>query len=321
MNVRALGLAIVAAVAAGSWVLTCLAWRLDHVSSGVLPLETRRFERFTLVTLGTAAAAEDHNRRGTAIAAGMGEDLVVVDAGRGLAEALRAAEIPVDQPAALLITSLLPENTVGLDDWLAAAWLAGRREPLRVIGPPGSRALAEAARAGVTPGVVARARALGEDDAPPALEVEEVDGAWSGSQGSLSLRAATLPDGPAPTLAWRIEAEGRSAAIGGFGWGGEALQELARGADILFHDAAYVPSPAEAREHELDVSPERLEREAALFTEFDEVGALARRAGVDALVLVRLRQPPVLDMQITGEIDDHFEGRIAVARDGDEFAP
>jgi ribonuclease BN (tRNA processing enzyme) len=298
-----------------------MAWQLDRVSAGVLPLETRRFERLTLVTLGTAGAAEDHNRRGTSIAAGVGEQILLVDAGRGLAEALRAAEIPVDQPLALLVTSLLPENTVGLDDWLAAAWLAGRREPLRVIGPPGIRAAAEAARASVAPGVVARARALGEDASPPALEISEVESDWSGSIGPMQLRAKALPGGPIPTLAWRIEANGKSAVIGGVGWGGEALQELARDAGILFHDAAYVPSAAEAREHDLDVTPERLAAEAAFFTEFDEAGNLARRTGVHALVLIRMRQPPVLDMQITSRIDDHFAGRIAVARDGDEFAP
>ena len=321
MNLRVVGLAVVVAVAVGSWMLTCMAWQLDRVSAGVLPLETRSFERLTLVTLGTAAAAEDHNRRGTSIAAGLGEELLLVDAGRGVAEALRAAEIPVDQPGTLLVTALLPENTVGLDDWLAAAWVAGRREPLRVIGPPGTRAVAEAAVAGVAAGAVARARALGEDETPPAVEVSELAEAWSGEVGGIALRAAPLPGGPAPTLAWRLEAGGRSAAIGGVGWGAEALQELARGADLLFHDAAYVPSPAEAREAQLDVSPERLEREAAYYTRFAEAGRVARRAGVKGLVLVRLRQPPVLDVQLTSRIDDHFDGRIAVAQDGDEWVP
>ena len=47
----------------------------------------------------------------------------------------------------------------------------------------------------------------------------------------------------------------------------------------------------------------------------------ARRAGVGALVLIRMRQPPVFDLQVTTRVDDAFDGPIHVARDGDEFTP
>ena len=39
------------------------------------------------------------------------------------------------------------------------------------------------------------------------------------------------------------------------------------------------------------------------------------------LVLVRLRPPPVYDIQITSEVDDDFSGRILIADDGDEIRP
>jgi ribonuclease BN (tRNA processing enzyme) len=51
------------------------------------------------------------------------------------------------------------------------------------------------------------------------------------------------------------------------------------------------------------------------------VGGLARRAGVETLVLVRLRPPPVYDIQLTSLIDDEFPGRIVIADDGDEITP
>jgi ribonuclease BN (tRNA processing enzyme) len=105
------------------------------------------------------------------------------------------------------------------------------------------------------------------------------------------------------------------------GWDGAALEELARGANLLLHDATHVPTAAEAKEAALDVDPKRLEREAAIYTDFADAGAIARRAGVGALVLVRMRQPAVLDLQITSRVDDAFDGVVAVARDGDEFTP
>ena len=274
-----------------------------------------------MVVLGTAAAGEDHHRRGTSIAAAFGEEVVLVDAGRGVAEALRAAKIPPSQPGAVLLTSLLPENTVGLDDLLAAAWLAGRRAPMRVLGPPGTAALAQHVVAQISAGVVARSRALGDDPAPPALEAIEVADGAQQTLGALALRAGALAGGPLPALAWRIEAQGHSAVVGGTGWDGAALEALARGANLLLHDANHVPTPEEAQAASLDVEPERLAREAAIYTDFAEVGAIARRAGVGALVLIRMRQPAVLDLQITSRVDDAFDGPIAVAHDGDEFTP
>ena len=172
MNLRVVGLALAISVGIASCVLTVGAWRFDSVTAGFLPLEPRKFERFTVVVLGTAAAGEDHNRRGTSIAAGLGGDALLVDAGRGVAEALRAAKIPPSQPGVVLLTSLLPENTVGLDDLLASAWLAGRRTPLRVLGPPGTEALAHHVIGQIQGGVVARARALGDDPARNRLTLD-----------------------------------------------------------------------------------------------------------------------------------------------------
>ena len=321
MNVRAVGLLVALAVGAMSWVLTCAAWKFDRVTAGFLPLAPRSFERFTVVVLGTAGAAEDQNRRGTSIAAALGEEIALVDAGRSVAEALRAAKIPPSQPGAVLLTSLLPENTVGLDDLLAAAWLAGRRAPIRVIGPPGTAALAQHVVAEISAGVVARARALGDDPAPPALDAREVGDGAQEELGALSLRAAELAGGPLPALAWRIEANGRSAVVGGTGWDGAAVEALARGANLLLHDANHVPTREEAEAASLAVDPERLAREAVIYTDFDEVGAIARRAGVGSLVLIRMRQPVVLDLQITSRVDDEYDGPIAVAHDGDEFTP
>ncbi|HKA13715.1 MAG TPA: hypothetical protein VKH41_01745 [Myxococcota bacterium] len=321
MNIRAVGLLIALAVGAMSWALTCAAWKFDRVTAGFLPLAPRSFERFTVVVLGTAGAAEDHNRRGTSIAAAVGSEVALVDAGRGVAEALRAAKIPPSQPDAVLLTSLLPENTVGLDDLLAAAWLAGRRAPVRVVGPPGTAALAQHVVAEISAGVVARSRALGDDPTPPAIDAREVGDGAQEALGGLALRAGALSGGPLPALAWRIEANGRSAVVGGTGWDAAALEALARGANLLLHDANHVPTREEAEATSLAVDPDRLAREAAIYTDFAQAGAIARRAGVGALALIRMRQPPVLDLQITSRVDEEFDGKVAVAHDGDEFTP
>ena len=103
--------------------------------------------------------------------------------------------------------------------------------------------------------------------------------------------------------------------------GGLALVRFARGTHTLVHEAAFVPTPVQALELGIAEDPERLRREAALHTSLEAVGRVAMRVGAKILVLVRLRPPPVYDLQITSIVDDHFEGRILIACDGDEITP
>ena len=321
MNRRLIGFSLVLAVAAAGWITTCGAWQLSRMVAGVAPLEPRHFQRLTLITLGTGNAYENPDRRGPATAIGLGERIVLVDAGRGVADALRAAQIPASQPEAVLLTSLLPENTVGLDDLALSGWLDGRSQPLRLIGPRGTRSLAAGLAASHRPGIEARARALGLETAGAAFDALEIDGGWSEARGELAVRSGALPGGPIQALAYRFEAGGRSAVVAGTGWAPDALVDFARAANLLTHEAVFLPTPELADELGLDVDREQLRREAALHTSIEDVGGLAQRAGVGTLVLVRLRPPPVYDLQLTSVVDDDFGGRIVVAADGDELTP
>jgi len=287
----------------------------------VLPLEPRDFPRMTLLALGTGGAYENPARRGPATAVALGRRVVLVDAGRGLAESLRAAKLPVAQPDTLLLTHLLPENTVGLDDLLLTGWLEGRTTPLRVIGPPGTRQLVEGLAAAHAGAIAALGSALALPPAGASASALEIEDGWGETDGALSVRAAALPGGPLAARAYRFEASGRSIVVSGTGWAPEALAGFARGASVLVHEAAFVPGPEMAHQLGIDAESERLRREGALHTGLADVGALAARAGVGTLVLVRLRPPPVYDLQITSLVGNSFEGRVVIPDDADEITP
>jgi ribonuclease Z len=318
---RIVSLFVVAAVAAVAWVLTWGAWRLEQEIERVGPLDPRDYARLTVITAGTGDRHENPARRGPATAIGLGGRVVLVDAGRGLADALRLAGIPVQQPDTVYLTSLLPENVVGLDDFLLVGWIHGREAPLRVVGPPGTRALTDALLTAHRAGFEARAGGMGIRSAAPGFEVVEISGGWSEQAGELRVRAGELPGGPIDALAYRFEARDRSAVVAGTGWAEGALIAFAQGANLLVHEAVYIPPPEIAKQMEFDEDPELLLRAAHEHTAIDAVGALAQQARVETLVLVRMRPPPVYDLQITSVVDDTFDGRVAIAEDGDEFTP
>lgn len=317
---RLLLIAIVAGIAAAGWFATWGLWRYGDAVRDLAALETRRFDAPTLILLGTGEATENPSRAGPAVAFASGTTVLLVDAGRGVAEALRAAEIAPLQPSSVYLTSLLPENTVGLDDLLTTGWRAGRKRPLRLVGPPGTLTLARAVEAAQALALEALSDQLDLAREGARFAVEELPGSWAGTDGGIAVEARPLAGGPLPSLAFRFEAAGRSAVVAGADRDPEPLAELARGAGALVHGAVFGDSVRAALEAGAD-DAERIEREASLQLSLRELAAAAREAEARCLVLVRLRPPPLFDFQFEQIVGESYEGCIVVARDGDELTP
>jgi len=262
MNLKLFGLFLALCLIAAGIAGSCVLWRAAEIGELVRPLEHRAFPRLTVVTVGTGGSYENPERRGPCTAIGWGHRIFLVDAGRGVAEGLRLSKIPVSQPATVLLTNLMPQNTQGLDDLIFTGWLA-----------------------------------------------------------NLTISAGALPGGSLPALAYRFKGLHRSVVVSGTGWAPDALVEFAMGADMLVHEAVYIPTPEDIENAGVIADPKRLRLEAALHTSLLDVGELAGRARVKTLVLVRMRPPPFFDLQLKHLIDDHFDGTISFPEDGDELTP
>ncbi len=316
--VRVLALIVLAVVLFGGWLAAFVMWRAAEIGEIVGPVEPRDFERLTVVNVGTGGKYENPERLGPSTAIGLGEAIWLVDAGRGLAPALRTARIPVDQPRTVVLTHLMPDNLLGLGDLLYTGLLVGREAPIRVYGPAGTRAAVEALRASLGPGLDALAASLGLPAEGARIEGLEVGDGFELNENGVLLTAVALPEGPVPALAWRFEASGRTVVVSGTGWGADTLVDFARGADLLVHDGAYIPPTEDLEPAGVVADADRLAREAAISTPLLEVGKYATRAGVPKLMLIRLRPPPFFDLQVRSIVANEYSGEIIVPEDGEE---
>ena len=315
-------LALVIGILILAWLGAGVLWRAAEMAEIVAPLDPFEFEELSVVTVGTGNEYENPNRHGPSTAIGLGRTIVLVDVGRGIAEGLRSAKIPLDQPALVVLTNLLPLNTIGLDDLLFTGWLVPRKKPLRILGPPGTRTFVESLENAHAAGRDALASAISLPVDGGRIEVLEVGDGYSEEIGGFRIEARSLPGGPLPTLAWRFSDGERRIVVSGSGWGHDVLASFAGGADVLIHEAAYLPTVAELEGTGAEVPyPERLELEAKLHTSILEVGVIATDAQVDRLVLVRLRPPPFFDLQVRSLVANDYEGEIIVPSDGDFVFP
>jgi len=318
VSLRVVLIALALTTALLGWGTSYLTTRFKHIAADLQWLEPREFPGLAVIAVGTGTEYENPHRLGPATLVGSGARAVLVDAGRGVAEDLRSARVPVVQPDTVFLTRLTPENTVGLDDLLLTGWLLDRQQPLRLVGPAGTRALARGLEAAHAAGAAARGSALGLPPGGARFDVVEIDDGWEAHSGALAVRAAALGGGPVPALAYRFEAAGRAVVVGTVGWDEQALVALAQGADLLVHDAFWAGSLEQAIEAGAE-DPDRLRREAAWLTPLEGVGAIAARAGVGTLMLTRLRPPPLYDFMFGRIVAEAFDGRLVVAEDGEEI--
>ncbi len=290
-------------------------------------LEVRNFEELTVVTIGTAGSSENPSRRGPAVAVGLGETLLLVDAGRAVSEGLRNAWIPVQQPDTVYLTSLLPENTVGLDDLLLTGWRAPRENPLRVVGPKGTRALAENLIAAHRLGIAMESLMLEFPAIGATFEIVEIDDDWSEQRGDFHVQALALQGGPYTALAYRFSGtqgdKTLDVVVSSAHWDRARLVEFSRRAWAMVLQG-YSERSVEAAlvaDTNTPAEQEQLKRSLEYRPSLSASAGLAQDAGVYKLIFVRLSPPPIFDRPLLQEIKQEFTGVVVLAEDGEEITP
>ena len=119
------------------------------------------------------------------------------------------------------------------------------------------------------------------------------------------------------SYAYRFDAKDRSVVISGDTAYSPGLANLAKGADILIHEAMYLPAIENLVKQNPDAKRLR-EHLLASHTSTEDVGRIAALSGVKVVVLSHLvpgDDPSITDEQWSEGVRRHFGGKIIVGRD------
>ena len=94
-----------------------------------------------LTLLGTGTPWPSARRMSTANLVETGADILLIDAGRAVAAQLARLDRHPRDIDAVFLTHHHFDHISGLDDLLLSAWNDGRTRPVRIFGPPGTRAI------------------------------------------------------------------------------------------------------------------------------------------------------------------------------------
>ena len=247
----------------------------------------------------------------------------VVDCGLGVTNQFARMGIPFGTLRSIFITHHHPDHNVEYGPLLLIGWIQGMRPDVRAFGPPPLKQMTEGFLGSYKTTIDFwaqdfKAKPLGM------IDVSEVSATGPVMQDDNVKVAAIVVEHPPvkPALGYQFDFHDRSIAFSGDTAPLEAVAKMARGADVLVHEAMYLPAVENYSRGQIAKGwPVKLEDVMAHMkadhTPVEDVGRIAQEAGVKTLVLSHL--VPALD-SIPDETwraaaAKNFKGEIIVGKD------
>lgn len=192
-----------------------------------------------VLLLGTGTPFPSSERYGTAILVSIGSKRLLFDCGRGVVIRLTEAGVKPSEVNALFLTHLHSDHVVGIPDLWLTGWFLGRKVPLKIRGPAGTRNLADHLGQAFSADIAAR-EAMPENLPREAvkLDAKDIHQGLAYDDGGVRVTAFLVDHfNVKPALGYRVDYRTHSVVISGDTKFSENLIRFAKGADCLLHVA------------------------------------------------------------------------------------
>lgn len=247
----------------------------------------------------------------------------VIDCGMGVSRQLVIAGVPIPSVKFIFISHHHSDHNLEYGNLVYNAWVAGLSTPIRSFGPKGIEAMTKTYWELNKFDVETRIEDEGRPDPRKLLIAKDIteDGVVLQTQ-DVKVTAFRTPHPPiTDNFAYKFETPDGIIVFSSDTNYNPKLAEFAKGADVLAHEALYLPW--------VDRLVARVKNGATLkkhllesHTTAEDVGRIADAANVKVLVMSHLvpGDLDVTDEDWTNEAKKNFKGRIIVARDLKELA-
>jgi ribonuclease BN (tRNA processing enzyme) len=243
----------------------------------------------------------------------------VVDCGDGVARQLVLADVPPASLRHVFLTHQHSDHNADYGNLLLLSWAAGLKSRVDTWGPPPLAQMTKLFFEMSAFDIATRIADEGRVPLAPLVNAHELTaGGVVLQDDNVKVTAALVNHPPIQhAFAYRFDAPDRSIVISGDTAMSKNLITLAKGADVLVHEALWVPAvdgivakipnATTLKQHIIDSH-----------TAAEDCGRVAAAAGVKTLVLSHLvppDDPAITDQMWIDAAKKHFGGRIVVGRD------
>jgi ribonuclease BN (tRNA processing enzyme) len=286
-----------------------------------LPATRARQASWTrLILLGTGGGPRPRKLRSApAQVIVVNDSAYVIDCGDGVARQLVLAGVALAGLRHVFITHHHSDHNADYGNLILLAWTAGLRTPVDTWGPPPIEKMTRLFLETNAYDIQARIADEGRVPLAPLVHVHEVrSGGPVMRDENVSVTAALVHHPPVvPAFAYRFDTADRSIVISGDTTPSDNLIQLARGADVLVHEAMYPPALdrlVAGVANATDLKRSILSHH----TPAEDAGRVAQAAGVRTLVLSHLvpaEDPLLSDQMWIDAASTHFRGRVILGKD------
>jgi len=247
----------------------------------------------------------------------------ILDCGLGVTNQFARTGIPFGAVRSIFITHHHPDHNLEYGPLLVVGWIQGMSQRVSAFGPPPLKSMTEDFLRGYEATIDFWAEDM-KMRPLRAIDVTEISSSGPVMKDDrVSVRSVLVEHPPVnPAFGYRFDFKDRSIAFSGDTAPLPAVAELAKGADVLVHEAMYVQAvEANARAQIARGRPINYDAYIAHMmgshSPVEEVGKIAHAAGVKTLVLSHFT--PSLD-SITDDMwreaaARYFKGEIVVGKD------
>lgn len=243
----------------------------------------------------------------------------VIDCGDGVARQWVSADVPLLKLRHIFITHQHSDHNADYGNLILFAWSAGLATRVDTWGPPPLAKMTKLFFEMNDYDIRTRITDEGKVPLEPLVHPHEISRAGPVMRDENVRVTSTLVDHPlvSPAFAYRFDAADRSIVISGDTAPSDHLVTLARGADVLVHEALWLPA-VDAIVARNPNTPTLKKHILNSHTAAEDCGKVAAAAGVKTLVLSHF--VPGGDASITDQMwidaaGKHFKGRIVVGKD------
>ncbi|NMG64775.1 MBL fold metallo-hydrolase [Azoarcus indigens] len=243
----------------------------------------------------------------------------VIDCGQGVARQLVQAGISLRDLRYVFLTHMHSDHNLEYGGLLYSAWATGLKDKVAVYGPPPLEEMTQAFFEYMKFDIDTRIGDEGKPDPRKLVETHTYD------RDGVILQNAQVKVSAARNIhppihhsyGLRFDTRDRSVVVSGDTNYSEAIVKLATGADVLVHEAIYVPG-VDAMLKRVPNAATLREHLLASHTTTEDVGRVAAEAGVKKLVLTHLvpgDDPGITDEMWLEGVRKHYKGEVVVGKD------
>jgi len=243
----------------------------------------------------------------------------VVDCGYGVSRQMINAGVSLERLRYIFITHHHSDHDLEYGALFYNSWQAKKSPLVDAYGPIGLRRMTRDFFNYLKFDIETRIVDEGVNDPRKLLRVHEFNRAGLVMQNAdvkvTSLRVRHPPI--TQSYAYRFDAKDRSVVISGDTAYSSGLAQFAKDADVLIHEAMYLPAVEKLIQQNPGAKRLR-EHLLASHTSTEDVGRVAAQAGVKTVVLSHLvpgDDPSITDEQWSEGVRKYFKGRVIVGKD------